>query len=186
MFRVRNFVLSVCAVALLTTFASAQDAPKAEVYGGYSAAFTQDIALPGFQTSVAGNVNNWFGVVAEFGGAYHARTRDVILGGPTIKIKSTLYTYLFGPRFSRRGSGRVTPFAQSLFGGLHARREGENGGLSEVETANGFAMALGGGVDVKLSKRFALRVIQADYLLFRVDGETTNNVRLSAGVVIRF
>ncbi len=181
MSRFRKTMLSVCLLFLLSALASAQDAPKAEVYGGYSAVFTQDITLHGLQASVAGNVNNWFGLVAEFGGAYDTQTR-----GSGLKVESTVYTYLFGPRFSRRGSGRVTPFVQTLFGGVHGRGEIEGVGLNEVETANGFGMALGGGVDVKLSNRFALRVIQADYLLTRVDGETANNARVSAGVVIRF
>lgn len=181
MFKVRIFVFSVCALAWLTVLAAAQDAPKAEVYGGYSALFTEDVTLHGFQASVAGNVNKWFGLVAEFGGAFDTDTQ-----GSGLKVKSTVYTYLFGPRFSRRGDGRVTPFVQTLFGGVRGRGELEGAGLNEVETANGFGMALGGGVDVKLSERFALRVIQADYLLTRVDGETANNARVSAGIVLRF
>ncbi len=181
MFRFRKIMMSVCLLFSLSAIASAQDAPKVEIYGGYSALFTEDITLHGFQASVAGNLNNWFGLVAEFGGAYDTDTQ-----GSGLKVKSTVYTYLFGPRFSRRGGGRVTPFAHALFGGVRGRGEIEGLGMNRVETANGFGMALGGGVDVKLSERFALRVIQADYLLTRVDGETTNNARVSAGVVIRF
>lgn len=181
MFRFRKTMLSACLLFSLSAIASAQDAPKAEVYGGYSAVFTQDITLHGFQASVAGNVNKWFGLVAEFGGAYD---RDTL--GSGLKVESTVYTYLFGPRFSRRGNGRATLFAHSLFGGVHGRGRIEGLELNRLETANGFAMALGGGVDVKLSERLALRVLQADYLLTRVDSETANNARLSAGLVIRF
>ena len=51
---------------------------------------------------------------------------------------------------------------------------------------DGFAMALGGGVDVKLNDRFAIRAIQADYLRSDVFGGTTNGMRLSFGLVFRF
>jgi hypothetical protein len=56
---------------------------------------------------------------------------------------------------------------------------------------NGFAMAIGGGLDVPFHRHFALRVVQADYLLTRFDSVTgspakQNSARISAGVVIRF
>ena len=45
------------------------------------------------------------------------------------------------------------------------------------------AMALGGGVDAKISDRVAIRLFQADYIAttFR-----SNNGRISVGVVFRF
>jgi len=56
---------------------------------------------------------------------------------------------------------------------------------------NGFAMTLGGGVDLRFRSRFAIRLIQAEYLLTRfpsVTGAsaTQNNLRLSTGVIFRF
>jgi hypothetical protein len=64
-----------------------------------------------------------------------------------------------------------------------------SGGISAGE--NAFSMAIGGGVDVPFSRRFSIRVIQADYLLTRFDGNngtaaTQNNVRVSAGIIFRF
>ena len=70
---------------------------------------------------------------------------------------------------------RVTPFVHALFGGAHADR------------LNAFAMGLGGGLDVNASEHFAIRVIQADWLSFRRAGESVDsNVRVSAGIVLRF
>jgi hypothetical protein len=52
-------------------------------------------------------------------------------------------------------------------------------------------MAIGGGLDVNLSKRLALRVIQADYLykqlgFDRIGFDVHNNLRASVGIVFRF
>ena len=176
--------MTISIVLSCSAIASAQDAPKAELYGGYSALFTQDFTLHGFQASVAGNANKWFGVVAEFGVYYHSDTR--IEGTPENEFNSTVFTYLFGPRFSHRGNGRVTPFAQALVGGVRFKAEVESDVVNVSESANGFGMALGGGVDVKLADAIAIRVIQGDYFLARFQGQNLSNARISAGIVVRF
>jgi hypothetical protein len=77
--------------------------------------------------------------------------------------------------------------AQGLVGGgrLNASSSGVKGG------ENGFAMALGGGVDLRFRSRFAIRMVEAEYLITRfpsVNGAsaTQNNLRLSAGFVFHF
>jgi opacity protein-like surface antigen len=98
-------------------------------------------------------------------------------------INGTLSTYLFGPRVSYRHSGRITPFGEVLFGVAHA-------GVSIVglgNSDNSFAMSLGGGVDYKLTNRFAIRPIKVDYLMTRFSetgtgGNTQNNLRVSTGI----
>jgi len=47
-------------------------------------------------------------------------------------------------------------------------------------------MNLGGGVDLKLTKLIAWRLIQAEYLLTHFARSNQNNVRLSTGLVFRF
>ncbi len=65
-----------------------------------------------------------------------------------------------------------------------------NTGLNQSTT--GFAMLIGGGVDIKLSKHFAFRPAQADYYLTRLPDPITgnrsnrNNFRYSAGVNFLF
>ncbi len=54
---------------------------------------------------------------------------------------------------------------------------------------NSVAMALGGGVDVKISKHFGWRLIEADYLMTKFnDGKNNlqNNFRAATGVIFRF
>jgi hypothetical protein len=106
---------------LLCLTASAQDAPKAEAFLGYSylRANPATSGVPGFNLnggsgSIAFNLWNSLGIVGDFGG-YHIGN----IGGSG--VDATLYTYLFGPRFSYRAHERVTPFAQARFGGPRAR-----------------------------------------------------------------
>ncbi len=158
----------------------AQDAPKAELFGGY--AFTRinpgqglnGENANGWAASLAGNVNHWFGVVGEVSGAYKSVSGT--------KVHAHFYT--FGPRFSYRSKEKVTPFAHFTVGGAHVG----GGGASE----SGFAMTLGGGIDVKCGARVAVRIAQFDYILTRFDGPVSgtntnqHNFRYAAGVVYRF
>ena len=135
--------------------------------------------LNGASGSFAYNFNDRFSAVVDLG-AYR-------FGGLPSGVESTMYTYMFGPRLSLQRSGRVIPFAQVLLGGgrLNASSAGVDGG------ENGFAMAMGGGIDLRFHSRFSIRLVQADYLLTRfrsVSGAsaTQNNLRLSTGFVFHF
>ena len=51
------------------------------------------------------------------------------------------------------------------------------------------ACNLGGGIDLKASRRFSVRLVNADYLVTTFDNGTNNhqnNLRISAGPVIHF
>ncbi|MDD5541663.1 MAG: hypothetical protein PHX83_00650 [Acidobacteriia bacterium] len=166
----RKAFLVIGAFLILIPFASwAQETPQAEVFGGYSyiRTGTSSLNFNGFSSSVAGNVNNWLGVVADVG--YY---RSKVAG---VSVNAVSYT--FGPRFSYRSDAKVTPFFQTLFGGVRL----SGGGVSD----NAFAMTAGGGVDVNVSPAVAIRLAQAEYLMTRSSGTTENNFRFSAGVVFR-
>lgn len=183
----------------------AQETPKIEVFGGYSFVRPEGGGnFNGWQASVAGNVNDWFGVVAEFSGHYDSRTRRLdglpgIPGEPVFSARSetdsSLHTFLFGPRFSYRKHERITPFAHALIGAGRRHDEGTTtisvpGMVDRVFdssfTDTHFAAALGGGIDLKLNRRIALRMFQVDYLPVRNDAFTMDNVRISTGLVFRF
>ncbi len=163
-----------CFILLPTTSA---EAPKAEVFGGYQ--FTRvnfegsGASFNGWNASLTGNVNDWFGVTGDFSGAYKSES------GASVKI----YTYAFGPTVSLNHEGTVNPFVHALFGGAHlsASLQGSGGGV------NGFTMMMGGGVDAKVSPRLAVRVVQADWVYYRFEGVSeSKNVRISTGLVFRF
>jgi hypothetical protein len=159
--------------------------PQFEVSGAYSYVHASaansggSYNLNGGSASLAYNFSDRIGAVADVG-AYR-------FSGLPSGLDSTMYTYLFGPRFTFRKVSGLTPFAQVLLGG--GRLNASSGGLSAGE--NGFSMAMGGGLDLPFRRRFALRIIQAEYLLTRFDrvtgaSATQNDVRVSAGLVIRF
>ena len=166
--------------------------PAVELFGGYSyvrfnvkgLASHDNFDLHGGTASISGNVNRWLGLVADFGGYKVADTPSGTSGNA--------YTFLFGPKFSHRGD-RWTPFMQFLFGAAHAKADVSTSVPGFFSAAsfheNAFAMALGGGVDLKLNKHLAWRVLQGDYLFTKFqDGNNNNqnNIRAATGLVFRF
>ncbi len=53
-----------------------------------------------------------------------------------------------------------------------------------TDTDTGFAGVIGGGLDIRASKRFDIRVIQIDYNPTHVFDNTQHNFRIGAGIVI--
>jgi outer membrane protein OmpA-like peptidoglycan-associated protein len=182
--------------------------PKVEWFLGYSfwravpTSFGNRMGyLHGGSTSIAYNLNRYVGLVADFGGYDNNRlTLFNPNGTVTVHSDGSAYTYAFGPRFSYRRYERFTPFVEALFGGAHASSVTISGctgtpACTPLGSDNAFITLLGGGVDVKVSRHIALRLIDADFLLthFRnpisTDGLERGwqkNVRLSTGAVFRF
>jgi opacity protein-like surface antigen len=173
----RRVLYGLVLAVLIFRPSAAQEVPKAEVFGGYAYGGQ---GTRGWNASVAGNLNSWFGLVADFGGQY---TR---LEEPDASERIKTHSFLFGPQVSVRSHKRVTPFARALFGTstirTHAVESGQSFSFSDMR----FAMALGGGLDVRLNDRVALRAVQIDYLRTRFFDEVQNKGRLSFGLVFRF
>lgn len=134
--------------------------------------------------------SGWFGysldhnwkVVGEVG-SEHASNIDGSASG------LTLTSFLGGLRFSPHPGHRIAPFVQLLLGGAHASGALTPGTSGLSGSANGFAFAPGGGLDVKLKNHFALRAVQVDYLLTRINNggnDHQNNLRIGFGIVYRF
>ena len=132
------------------------------------------------------NINERIGIEAEFGGyhngtvnAYHSDTNSV--------------TYLFGPRLSYGRLRRFDPYFHVLLGGIHTATGVLNqpavNPLIVQETParhtvsqNGFTLAIGGGMDIRLNKYVSFRPIQVDYLPMMLsnigpNGLTNNSFR---------
>jgi len=158
----RKLVWGVLFLTLLPLAMMGDDTPKAELFGGYSYYRASGGSnLNGWNAAIAGNINDWLGLVGDFSGHYGSFHQQ---------------SYLFGPQISFRKLPMVTPFVHSLFGGAHI----------DVTSQNSFAMALGGGVDVKVGPHMAVRAVQLDYVRTGFFGNGQNNTRLSLGVVLRF
>ncbi len=163
----------------------AQEAPKAEVFGGYSLSrMTSSWSnnLNGWNASVSGNLNSWFGLAGDFSGYYASPESRILSLAIAVGPEQSKHMYLLGPRFTYRRLGRIVPFTHVLVGRAHSST-----GLFGLNLSNSaFAAAVGGGIDIPLTRAIAIRAIQADYLMTRFGQEGQNNERLSAGVVFRF
>ena len=123
-----------------------------------------------------------FGAVAEFS-AQHAG--NINATGEDL----TLFSYLFGPRYTLRKSDRWLPFGQVLLGGAHASGTYEPSLAGGSGSFNSFSMIAGGGLDIGVNSHIGLRAFEGDYYLTRfpngVNGHQ-NNLRISAGLIFRF
>ena len=179
------------------------ESPKATIFGGYSYLRNNSNGFNGWTGQGTYNFTRNFGLTADFAGNYRTLDSATILGFGA-STNQHMYTYMFGPTATAY-FGKSSIFAHALFGQAHSSLgAGVSipiiGGISTgVRSANGFAMAFGGGVDIGVSKHFAIRAAQVDYLQTRfspTDSLTTglsssvndrqNSFRYQAGIVFRF
>ena len=100
----------------------------------------------------------------------------------------TLTTYTAGPRVNFRRQRFVT-YAQALFGAAHGSDSYFPEGSSYSTSANSFAFSTGGGLDYHLNHRFAVQILEAQYLHTGFPNGTDgsqNHLMLGAGLVVKF
>jgi hypothetical protein len=182
--RVGGVALFVWLLGAAPLFAA--DTPQYEIAGAYAFARDTDRAenFPaGWAFAVTGNVNSWIGVAAEVGGNY-ADCKNCQRGpfasqdfrGTDLHIR--LLSYLGGPRIALHAVSAVTPFAQVLFGGTHMSGGTEFDGALNT----GFTYQPGGGVDVRVSPKAAIR-LEGDYRVVRTTGHNNKESRFLVGIV---
>jgi len=179
-------VISMCGFVAY----AADDHPKVETFAGFTYMRANSATdVPAFSTNggsgqLAVNFNKWVGFVMDMGAVHNGN-----IGGQ--HLDSTFTNYLFGPRISLRYS-RITPYFNVLFGGMHAStsvafqavpvagnpiylpgsttpipaNSPVTGRLVAAQTA--FAMATGGGLDIKINNHVSFRPIGLDYMLTRL------------------
>jgi hypothetical protein len=173
---VRKFMVVACILGLFAASAMAAESdsyPKAELFGGYQYSHLEGgVNANGFDFTVNGNFNNYFGIAADFGSAYTTQSG----------VSISNYTYTFGPVLSLRANKGYTPFVHALIGGDHASASfaGATG------SSNGFAMLAGGGVDFNFNRHLAFRG-GADWMMIHSNGSTSGkNLRMLTGIVFRY
>ncbi len=192
-------LLFIAALALaLPIMAQAQEAPRAEIFGGYSyirlsddfQGTLGDQDLNGWNTSA--NITlfkPWLGIKADFSG----HMGDIKAPGQLAGLgfnDTRMNFFLAGPQITLRKNERFQPFVHALFGAVRLDADNDTTGIDFDDTT--FGMAIGGGLDVKVfQNRVALRLFQADYVLTRFkdpltqNRENQNNFRTSTGLVLR-
>jgi hypothetical protein len=191
--------MKLLAAVLLTVMGLASSAiaqaPKVEIFGGYSVehiapcgtttTFAQEFScglelgelasskgyFHGWNGSATAYFNRFFGITADVAGHYGAFGSD------------SRYSFLFGPTFTLHAP-LINPFAHALFGGVT-----EGSGSGSITSFTKPEFAIGGGVDLGLSRHLAIRPVQLDYEWQRNPTGGLSNptgFRLSAGVVLKF
>jgi outer membrane immunogenic protein len=141
--------------------------------------------LNGAGLSGSWNVRGPWSVVVDAGSEF---TNNASSTGNSL----TLTSFLGGARFQlpepwlrKIRRHKPQPFAQLLVGIAHAGG-GEAGG---GDGSNRFAARVGGGIDVPLSSRFAIRAIQIDYFpttFANATNDHQNNLMVSLGIVFHW
>jgi len=140
------------------------------------------ITLRGGDGWVAFNFTHSIAIVGQVSGQHAANIEG---SGADL----TWSSFLVGPRYSFTVTRRIVPFAQVLLGGAHATGSLAPDNIGIAGSSNAFAMTAGGGLDIGLRRHLAIRAAQIDYFLTRFSNgvnDRQNNLRLSAGIVLRF
>ncbi|HEY0461683.1 MAG TPA: outer membrane beta-barrel protein [Pyrinomonadaceae bacterium] len=182
---------------------------KNEFYVGYS---NQQIdrgnyrTANGVEAAYVRNIHRYFGIKADFSGAFRSdefqvSSSDTINGNYSYRGKgnNSYYNFLGGVQVKNNVSrARFKPFAHALAGVAVTRSK--NDALTCVSgtcptfitnsvpfTFNNtnFAMALGGGLDIKINDKIDFRAIQVDYNPIFRGGFRQDNIRFGIGFVIK-
>ncbi|HKC65663.1 MAG TPA: hypothetical protein VKB86_18625 [Pyrinomonadaceae bacterium] len=184
-----------------------------DVFGGnFQHYFCDRRGFNGFDTSIAYNFRRYFGVKANFTAHFNSdRFVDTFGTGAgshtdTNNTRDRIYSVLAGLQIKNNSkTAKFKPFAHALFGFAHLSstdtQTSVGGGNFVVrDTPTNFAMKLGGGLDVRVSRKIDLRLIEFDYspifggnrnpsvttsdFSLAITGRTANNFSVGFGIVI--
>jgi len=187
--------------------------PKVEIFAGYSAhgeANGRGISFgtasinadynsnAGFEVSLIRNFTKHIGLKGDFSAHFDSSSGSGLVTSCTptctsatqdFQLKTRVYNFLGGPEFKARNSTRFTPFAHVLAGAAYTKATFSTPGpalnllLKRWDT--GFAMALGGGLDIRATKRVSFRG-SMDYNPVWINDSIDSRrdfIRLSLGVL---
>ena len=226
-------LLTLAALVLLVAPAAlAQDDYKqVEFFGGYSALLFDNLGgdtnnaaindvlggrntLRGLNLQATYNFHKYWGIKADY--SVHLREDNFSRPQGNGTVDSTVHNILGGIQVKNNSADgpRFKPFGHALFGVAVQKIDVDSPNLGPVFGINdfhvnetSFAMAFGGGIDIKINDRFDARIIQADWNIitrgdqqlgtvlfpqplqvvgqpFFLPGTRQDNLRLSVGIVI--
>jgi opacity protein-like surface antigen len=164
--------------------------------------------------TVAYNFSAAVGFAVDLGGCKILKETAAL--GPNSPVDGKEFTFLFGPRITfRHPHSPFQPFSELSFGGTRASISCINGDFgnncgslsaSQLPSAippnptatsfskTAFTLSVGGGFDIKLNRKFAIRLVQAEYMYTRFgnncpyavcsNNNSQNSFRLKSGVVM--
>jgi opacity protein-like surface antigen len=183
---------------------------------------TQSFNCAGGGSTMAYNVTSMLGIAADLSGCKVFGLDNTY--GVGSKVGGTEFTYVFGPRLTFRKGKFQPFFDLNFGGeriGLSCNQGNAGNACGAIApgqvpsqlptnpnlivivprnpnatsfSKNAFALTVGGGLDIKFNKKFALRLVQAEYLYTRFgndcqlaycsDNNNQNSFRLKSGIVI--
>lgn len=182
--------LLACGVIAVVVFglpssAGAQDQPKGDIAVSYSVLYDKELPndvagtngwLPtGWLAAGSVRVTGPLSIVGEVGANYKGLTFEGV--DVTVNVSS----YLGGVKYSPKVNSKAKPFVQILVGLARANASA----LGITGSQDAFATQIGGGVDVAVSRRLAVR-LQGDYRALRANGGSGNEFRVATGLVYSF
>lgn len=137
--------------------------------------------LNGWEASVSRQFSPSLALRVDASGDYGLATSGFPVNGRTRQ-----YLVLAGPEFS--GHSRIAPFVHVLAGATKqsVTASGNNFLVTFPDERWGFAAAAGGGFDIKVTPRFSIRLVQADYVITHLGGSIQSQPRISIGFLFRF
>jgi len=170
--------------------------PKNEFFAGYSfhSADINTLTIDPHRTPQNGvnleytrNITRHLGITGDASAHFHRETRSTGVG--TFSTQRDQYFLLGGVQLRAGSNERMRPFAHALFGASLFRgftsdlRPASN--VYTFDDATSFATALGGGLDLRVSKRIDVRLIQFDYTPTFFGSGRQDNFWISAGIVFK-
>ncbi|PYS70721.1 MAG: hypothetical protein DMF69_12630 [Acidobacteria bacterium] len=224
-------IVSSLLLFVSTAFAQSDDYKKFEFFGGYSSLFFDSLSgdtsnsaindvlgekqnLRGLNLAVTGNFHKYFG--AKFDYSLHLREDNFSRPAGSGTVDSTVQNFLGGIQIKNNSTDgpKFKPFGHALFGVATQKVDIDSPqlpaifGISDFHVnETSFAMAFGGGIDIKINDRFDVRAIQLDWNIinrgdqqtgivlvptpfqtvgtpFFIPGRRVDNVRFGVGIVI--
>ena len=169
-----------------------QITPKYQLAGGYTYRSFYPPNAPrfgmnGWNATLDYNWRHWLSFVADGTGTYKDRGLDG---------KTSIYTLLVGPRIYPFGHRhRLIPYGQVLLGAGHEilNIPAQGGFPQKTFSSTAYAWEGGGGLDVRITPHWALRLIEFDIEKSRfkdftnvVTNPSESNRRVSVGIVFRW
>jgi len=182
---------------VLPSTLNAQEIQPTELFGGYTY-MGSDLGIEGLDSfglqGVHFEATRFFsrklGVAAEFS-AHFGSTSTELTGIDQLQVNQ--YSFLVGPRLLSRGFWRIQLSTRALFGvtavDIDTDLLEEDLPTDEVQiesTETNFTIALGASLDLRLSERVSLRLIQSNQLFTFSGGDSNRNNRYSSGLLVRF
>lgn len=224
-----RFFLGLTFIFVCATAAIAQDTPSWEIFGGYSmlrqpriqagdfsavngltpaqvqaligqpiTANNSGVNMHGFEGSVTVYVKKQFGLTGDF--STHFKSEPQTFFGNPSRAKLRTSNFLGGPQVKFFNAQKVTPFMHALFGASRNRNQVSNALATATDEYTSFAMAIGGGLDLNLSKHVDIRLLQVEWVpvfakdrrviatdnvVYDIRGTRRNDWRFAVGIVLK-